>query len=155
MISLAELTKDGPAAGEMSDMTEEEKLRSNAALAVKTLGPHSDVAAFGFDRESVAWVEGYIERQRIRPDMTDETKNGLISVLGSFLGECIIHLHGGQWRRDEIGWGVHFDGGNVAYPFSKVQKLMTNGLEGGGSIVSFLDTTGVLFKRKRPWWKFW
>jgi hypothetical protein len=39
-------------------MTPLEKLRANAALAVETLSPLSDVASFGFNRESVAWVEG-------------------------------------------------------------------------------------------------
>ena len=136
-------------------MTDEEKLKSNAALAVESLRPLSDVQPFGFNRESVVWIEGFIERQRINPDITDETKEGLVNVLGSFLGECIIHLHGGQWRRDNNGWGIRFDRKNAAYPFNKLRKLMKNGVEGGDSIVSFLDITGILFKQKKRWWNFW
>ncbi len=143
-------------------MTDEEKLRANAALAVETLAPLSDVAGFGFNRESVAWVEGYIERQRVRPDMTDETKNGLVSVLGSFLGECLIQTYGGKWKKDEGGLGVFFDEGNAAFPINKVRKQFDNGIDGGDSILSLFDSAGVLFKQKivevksrKPWWKFW
>ncbi len=83
-------------------------------------------------------------------------------MLGSFLGECIIHCHGGEWRQDQFGWGIHFDDGNAAYPFAKVRKQFDNGIEGSDSILGFFSSVGVLFKAqitvsKKPksWWKFW
>jgi hypothetical protein len=143
-------------------VTDIEKLRANAAMAVETLKPLSDVADFGFNRDSVAWVEGYIERQRVRTEMSAVTKDGLVSVLGSFLGECILHCHGGEWRRDDNGWGINFDDGNAAYPFAKVRKQFDNGIDAGDSILGFLDSVGALFKtqiatakKQKSWWKFW
>lgn len=138
-------------------MTDTEKLQANAELAIQTLAPLSDVPAFGYNRESVAWVEGYIERQRTQPDSTAQTIDRLAQVLGCFLGECIIRCHGGQWRQDECGWGIFFDDSNAAYPLNKVHKQFANGVEGGDSILSFFDSIGALFppRRKKPWWKFW
>lgn len=138
-------------------MTDEEKLQANARLAIETLSGVSDVGDFGFNRESVAWVEGYIERQRIRTETTPEAVERLAQVLGSFLGECIIRCHGGRWRRDENGWGVWFDDSNAAYPLNKVQKQFDNGVEGGDSVLSFFDSIDGLFRqgRRKAWWKLW
>jgi hypothetical protein len=66
----------------------------------------------------------------------------LVSVLGSFLGECIIANAGGSWRwTEERQWGVAFPNNNWSFPFAKVSKLFENGLEGGDSILSFYDVT--------------
>jgi hypothetical protein len=82
----------------------------------------------------VAWVEGFIERQRVRV-----AGDGLVDVLGSYLGEAIIAAaHGGVWVRGPDGdLGVRFDNGDIAYPFAKVSKQFDRGLEGGESILSF------------------
>jgi hypothetical protein len=85
-------------------------------------------------------VEGFVERQRQRPDFDPEAATGLVSVLGSFLGECIAVNAGGRWEwSDEHGWGVLLPGDHQAYPFAKVGKLFADGLAGGESIVSFYD----------------
>jgi len=137
-------------------MTDEEKLQANANLAIETLSPLSDVSPFGYNRASVAWVEGYIERQRARANLAPDARHQLAQVLGSFLGECIIRCYGGTRRRDEHGWAIHFDDSNAAYPLNKVQKQFDNGVDGGDSILSFFDSVGPLFhRREKPWWKFW
>ena len=115
---------------------------------------------FGYNRESVAWVEGYIERYRSGTDLNAEVTEGLISVIGSFLGECIIHCYGGTWERDgKYGiWGVSFNESNAAFPFSKVRKQIENGIDAGDSILSFFNSIGLLFaqeKKRKPWWRFW
>ena len=72
-------------------MIEPEKIHANAELVIQSLGPISDLGErFGYNRESIAWVEGFIERQRSRPDIKPEEVQRLISILGSFLGECVI-----------------------------------------------------------------
>ena len=72
-------------------MIEPDKIRANAELVIQSLGPISDLGErFGYNRESIAWVEGFIERQRSRPDIKPEEVQCLISILGSFLGECVI-----------------------------------------------------------------
>jgi hypothetical protein len=123
---------------------------ANARLVIDQLGPLSGLGArFGYNRESVEWVEAFIERQRVRPEFKAETQARMVQVLGSFLGECIIHTYGGEWREKDGDWGVFFDASNAAFPFSKVGKQFDNGMESGDSILSFFDAIGVVIL-KRP-----
>ena len=136
-------------------MTEEEtriRIQENAKLAVKELGPLSGLGdRFGYNLESIEWVEGYIERLRKNPDFGRDPKSTLISVFGSYLGECVVRIYGGEWRfYQEDGWGVLLSEGNVAFPFSKVQKLFRNGLEGGDSILNFVTIIGHFQKEGWP-----
>jgi hypothetical protein len=98
-----------------------------------------------YDRASVEWMDGYIER--IRPTLDESSVNGLANSIGSFLGECIIANHGGVWREADGTWGIYFDEKNAAYPFAKVQKHLLNGA--GDSILSFYDTIPVLFGKSQ------
>jgi hypothetical protein len=50
-----------------------EKIRANADLTINMLGPVSDVANFGYNSDSVKWVEGFIERQRVRSDLSKDS----------------------------------------------------------------------------------
>ena len=86
-----------------------------------------------------------------------EAKTKLISVFGSFLGECIVRCYGGAWKQHESGvWCVAFNEDNIAFPFAKVAKQIDYGLEDG--IASFFNVTPTIFKDlapKKPWWKVW
>jgi hypothetical protein len=114
-------------------------IRANAALVIKEFGELSGTA-FGYDESSVAWVEGYIER--LRKQHGESAPDGLVSVIGSYLGEAIIAKAGGQWMEDDAGrLGIRFANGDTAYPFTKVQKPLDNGLEAGDSIASFYETS--------------
>lgn len=114
-----------------------DEIEANIRLAIDRLGPLSDVD-FGLNQESVEWVEGFIERQRTRPGFDPEQVDGLVGVLGSFLGACVAAATGGSWQwSQDHGWGVHLPNGSVAFPFSKVRKQFRDGLEGGESIASF------------------
>ena len=117
-------------------------IRGNAALVLAELGPISGLDDFGYGPESIAWVDGYIERQRQRTD-DPEAVSSLVSVLGSFLGEAVIKAAGGAWdvhARDEIG--VRFENGDWCFPFSKVAKQFACGTEDGGeSILSFYNVS--------------
>jgi hypothetical protein len=126
----------------MTSLDEERlrQIRENAAFAVEEFGALTD-AAFGLDRGSVAWVEGFIERQRLRYG-ADGAPGGIVSVIGSYLGEAIIAKAGGEWIEDDAGGlGVRFATGDTAYPFVKVQKQFDQGLEGGESILSFYNVS--------------
>jgi hypothetical protein len=115
-----------------------EGVRANASFALDEFGAISEME-FGADRASVAWVEGFIERMRTRYG-DGGAPEGLISVIGSFLGEAIIAASSGKWHEDADGnLCVIFPGGDCAYPFTKVAKQFEQGLEAGESILSFYD----------------
>jgi hypothetical protein len=112
-------------------------------LAQNLIGTLSEMLGVNlkYDRASVEWLDGYIER--IRPTLDETSVNGLANSIGSFLGECIIANHGGVWREAEGTWGVYFDEKNAAYPFAKAQKHLLNGR--ADSILSFYDVIPVVF----------
>jgi hypothetical protein len=120
----------------------EDKIRINAELVIKQLGPLSGLE-FGYNAESITWIDGFIERQRCCPDIAKNTIDGLISTLGSFLGECIIRCFGGHWQNSDGEWCVCFDDGNMVFPFNKVKKQFLNGRE--DSIKSFFELIPVMF----------
>jgi hypothetical protein len=118
------------------DAARREMIRANAAFAVEEFSKLRE-EGFGLDAASVSWVEGFIERQRVRLPEGEEP-DGLVSVIGSYLGEAIIAAAGGRWVEDDNGGvGVTFDNGDTAYPFAKVAKQFEQGLEQGESIASF------------------
>ena len=94
----------------------EEQLKE---LARKLISTCSDMLGVDlcYDRASVEWLDGYIER--IRPGLDESSVVGLTNSIGSFLGECIIANYGGRWRESEGGWGVFFSDRNdksAAFP---------------------------------------
>ncbi|WP_439541778.1 hypothetical protein [Hyphomicrobium sp.] len=114
------------------------RVRDNAAFAIRGFSEASG-AAIALDRDSVAWVDGFIERMRARYG-DESAPGGLVSVIGSFLGEAIIARAGGDWVSDEAGGvGVAFACGDTAYPFGKVEKQFEQGSAAGESILSFYD----------------
>jgi hypothetical protein len=118
-----------------------DRIRANAALVVKTFGENNDVH-LDYDADSVAWVDGYIERNRQGWD--EQTAENLSNVLGSFLGECIRRNYGGEWTMTENGIGVAVDEKNVVFPLHKAKKQIRNGSE--DSIASFYQIIPVIFK---------
>ena len=125
------------------------KIKANAELANQQFMEISDVE-FAYNAPSVRWLDGYIERQRARPGMDDDTVEGLVGVLGCWLGECIIACHGGEWAEIDGEWGVRFDENNAAFPFGKTRKQFRNG--SSDSVSSFFETIPVIFSEqlKKP-----
>lgn len=140
----------------------EKHIKANAELVLQELR-HLNGVDFGYTQESIEWLEGYIERMRVSGEFgDDETKNKLISVLGSFLGECIVRSYGGTWRQHEGIWCVVFNDKNMAFPFAKVAKQIDYGLEDG--IAGFFKLIPIVFEDlplaersapNKPWWKVW
>lgn len=139
----------------------EERIKANAEMVVQQLRPLSGMD-FGYDRESVEWLEGYIERLRQSGEFQSATaRDHLASVFGSFLGECIVRCYGGVWTERAGAWSVAFDDSNIVFRFAKIAKQMENGVEDG--IGSFFRTIPILFAGqvglpppfRKPWWRFW
>jgi hypothetical protein len=109
------------------------------------------VADLAFDEGAIAWIDGYIERQRVHnaARVTDEEfRQGLSNSLGAVVGECIMATYGGTWRATEHGWAVAFDEKNAAFPCTKVYKQLTNG--SGDSVLAFFQAIAALSRRPNP-----
>jgi hypothetical protein len=125
-------------------------IRSNAAFAVENFGALT-AFEFGHNRQSVEWVEGFIERQRERGG----DHYNMIGILGSFLGEAIIAQTGGTWVAAGDTFGLQFQNGDhldLCFPFGKVAKQFETGLAAGESVLAFYDlVVDVVAKGKLPY----
>lgn len=115
-----------------------ELIAANVRLAIEKLAGVADVP-FGLDRASVAWVAGFIDRQRARDGFDPDRTTGLVAVLGSHLGEAVVAATGGGWEAADGAWGVRLGSHGVCFPFAKVAKQLRHGSEAGDSILSFYD----------------
>ena len=88
-----------------------EHIQANAELVIQQLRPMS-FDGFGYNAESVEWLEGYIERLRESGTFeSEESRDRLASVFGSFLGECIVRCYGASWTQQDGSWCVTFSQG--------------------------------------------
>lgn len=128
-------------------MTTADDIRSNARLAIEWFKSISPLQAlFGLDRDSLKWVDGFVEEQRTTSSRTPGT---LVELIGSYLGECVIRAYGGESRLQDGQRGVFFDDSNVVFPFNKIRKQLQNGHAAGDSILGLFDMIGpVIFNRQ-------
>lgn len=124
-------------------------IRKNAAFAVEEFGALTDFE-FGFDRRSVEWLEGFVERQRERGG----DQYNMIGIIGSFLGEAIIAAAGGSWIAVNGTYALQFSNPGseeTCFPFAKVAKQFESGLADGESILVFYDfVVDTVAKGKLP-----
>jgi len=80
-----------------------------------------------YDKESIQWLDGYINR--IRLELNKEIYAGLAAALGAYVGETIINVYGGTWAYFEKqgSWGIQLNDGNGAFPIAKVYKQLEDG----------------------------
>lgn len=128
-----------------------DKIEANARLVMKTAAEDLRVDV-RCDRDGVVWLDGFLQRQHAQQleaqhqGQPTEDFDGLVNVLGSFLGECMVNAHGGMWRETENGLGVAFPPKDVvAYPFAKVRKHLLEGA--GDSVLSMFDVIPVLLEQ--------
>lgn len=124
------------------DLPMVDRIRANAELVVSVAARELGESV-GYDEAGVRWLDGYIQRQHEQGDPT--IRDGLVSTLGSFLGECIVRSFGGAWAEIDGSWCVRFDDGNAAFPFGKVDKHLEHGAE--DSVLSFFTVIPVVFRR--------
>lgn len=98
-----------------------EQIREMARRIVESYGPVTGAPdRFGFNEESVKWLDGYIEE--IRNDPENYLKE-LEPAYVAFLGECLIAKYGGEWRNVDGAWMVVMDKYNLMFhPSNKVSK---------------------------------
>jgi hypothetical protein len=119
-----------------------EGIRANADAVVETL-VHLTEFAFGYNRESVVWLEGYLERMNATGIFDGPGRDKLISALGSFLGECLVRTCGGSWKRRDGAWGIAFDEEHFVQPFAAVAAQLESGRARG--IGNFFDLVPITF----------
>lgn len=91
-------------------------------------------------RVGVAFLDGFIERQRERGDEAQRAQ--LADMAGCYLGAALIVEAGGCWMQDpDHGLAVELAPSLVAYPFAKAAKQFANGRADGNSVLSFFDVT--------------
>ena len=117
-----------------------ELIEYNASLVIKQMQELLGVK-LAYDEKSVTWIDNYIAG--IRADLSPSVREGLVSVLGSFFGECIRRRYGGEWKEIEGRWAIAFDDHNVIYPLTKVGKHFESE---GNSILSLYASIPLLFK---------
>jgi hypothetical protein len=117
-----------------------EAIRRNAELVVSVAAQQLG-ETIGFDEAGVRWLDGYIQTQHEQGD--PGARAGLINTLGSYLGECIIHVFGGGWSQTGGAWCVCFDERNSVFPFAKVAKHLENGVE--DSVLGLFTAIPLLF----------
>lgn len=94
---------------------------------VKTRFSETLGVTLDFNSESIEWIDGYIDRNGKKLN-TVKLRDGMTNILGSFLGETIIEVYGGDWRvNHENLLGIRFDNNSWAFPFSKTHKHFKNG----------------------------
>jgi len=94
-----------------------------------------------YDRDSVAWLDDYIERARLRTPK--ENWPGTIQLIGSFLGECLVRALGGEWVSDGGNGCVQTRSG-MTFTHNKVSKQYDGGRESGDTILGFFDAIAAM-----------
>jgi hypothetical protein len=107
-------------------------IKKNTAALVNMFSAPNQPATFGLNAQSIGVLEDYIGRN-VNSSTTDSTKEQLMNLIGSFLGECIVAKYGAQWSFEKEGGArlVLRAGGSVHFldPFGKVAKRIQNGPE--------------------------
>jgi len=83
---------------------------------------------FGFNRESVLWLEYHIEALRQSGALEDSDRRAeYVELFGAFLGECIILYYGGKWSKDQGAWCIAFGEQRAVSPFVEVENQIEYG----------------------------
>jgi hypothetical protein len=128
------------------EMTNEEAIAANAEVALKIAQQRDPAITYG--DSGAAWLDGYIERLRLE-SFTEQGIERLVTVLGSFLGECIRQNYGGTWAYHNGVLAVVFSRNDNVYPFVKTRKQWTSGRAGGESVLSLYRTLPLVMPSLR------
>ena len=127
----------------MSDEIQVQEVASAAVEAFRRLSARGQ--AFGYDRDSLSWVEEYLESNRGK--FSELEFKSMIQLVGAYLGECVRQKYGGNWNRKDGTWGIVFDNKTAAFPFAKAQTFMEDGLAAGDSITGFFDIVPLILNK--------
>ncbi|RSK48546.1 hypothetical protein [Hymenobacter rigui] len=80
-----------------------------------------------YDAAAVQRLAEFIEEQR--SSIKEAERQGVITALGCFLGQCMVNTYKGEWAKGRDGTtGVGIDEVNFFNPFYRVSEQLTKGL---------------------------
>jgi hypothetical protein len=113
-----------------------EKLRQAAELFVRLSRDAGRELAY--DASGVEWADQYAEA--VRPVESDDQLRVQTALLGSYLGETLLAVHGGSWVEEDGEWRVELADGRRAWPFRKAMEQLR---DGEGSILDLFRSLGT------------
>ena len=113
-----------------SAASEVDQIRRNAEFVKVNFGSTSGLADFGCNDRSYAYIDGFISRQieAIRKD--SRSIDQFVSIVGSFVGECIVSTYRGAWKLDDGGYAVEVTAQqqqHLLQPFERVSRRVQDG----------------------------
>lgn len=97
-----------------------------AALRAAAEAVRHQLRAAAFDLVAVQQLAAFIEAQPAFS--SDEERQGVVTALGCFLGECLVQTYGGTWAQGPDGTtGVGINQHSFFNPFFRVSEQLTKG----------------------------
>jgi hypothetical protein len=113
-------------------MSQLQQVRANAAWVAENFGKQSGIEPFAHTAGSIDYLDAFLERQEALVKASGESVNRFVSLLGAYLGECIIANYGGEWLESPQGLAIRIHTKTQIHflqPFHKVYKRIANGSE--------------------------
>jgi hypothetical protein len=113
-------------------MSQLQQIKANAAFVAEKFGKQSGIEPFTNTPESVAYLDAFLDRQAAIVKASEDSVNRFVSLLGAYLGECILATYGGRWQESDQGLSIVIQAGGKVHllqPFHKVYKRIANGSE--------------------------
>jgi len=106
-----------------------------AALRAAAEAVRQQLRVPAFDTAGVQVLDTFIEGQR--DTLSAAEKEGVVTALGCFLGECLVQTYGGTWAQGPDGTtGVGINQSSFFNPFYRVAEQLEKGA--AESVVAFL-----------------
>jgi hypothetical protein len=97
-----------------------------ASLRAAAEGVRQQLQVNAFDAAAVQRLSDFIEQQR--PIVKDSEKQGVITALGCFLGQCLVDTYGGTWAQGpDKTTGVGINRAYFFNPFFRVSEQLAKG----------------------------
>jgi hypothetical protein len=99
------------------------KLRQAAELFVRL--SHDAGRELGYDASGVEWADQYADA--VRPVESEDQLRVQTALVGSYLGETLLAVHGGAWVEEDGEWRVELADGRRAFPFRRAMEQLKDG----------------------------
>jgi hypothetical protein len=106
------------------------QIKRNSQRVVEWFSTASGNPDFGCNEPSMAYIDGFLSRQSKTLSESPETKDKVVNLIGSFLGQCVVHVYNGRWVASGTGVQVEVKTRkwvHTVQPFEKVEKRLRGG----------------------------